>query len=81
MQETEMFICCRLSVSPQLLAQARVSDVDNHQRGVMHMAAEGDFPTILSVLLENGADPDLMDEGGNNGECGSVGGWEGECEE
>ena len=65
-------ICCCLS--SQLLAQARVSDVDNHQRGVMHMAAEGDFPTILSVLLENGADPDLMDEGGNNGEWGRVGG-------
>ena len=43
-------------------------DVDNHQRGVLHMAVEGDFPTILAVLLENAADPDLMDEGGNNGE-------------
>ena len=31
------------------------------------MAVEGDFPTILSVLLENGADPDQMDEEGNIG--------------
>jgi len=30
------------------------------------MAVEGDFPTILSVLLENGADPDIVDEEGNN---------------
>ena len=51
----------------QLLAGAKVTDVDNHQRGVLHMAVEGDFPTILSVLLENSADPDLVDEGGNNG--------------
>ena len=69
------FTCYHLP--SQLLAQARVSDVDNHQRGVLHMAAEGDFPTILSVLLENGADPDLMDEGGNNGGCGRVGGMGG----
>ena len=44
-----------------------MGDVDNHQRGVLHMAVEGDFPTILSVLLESGADPDLMDEEGNIG--------------
>ena len=52
----------------QLLAGAKVMDVDNHQRGVLHMAVEGDFPNILAVLLENAADPDLMDEGGNNRE-------------
>lgn len=47
------------------------------------MAVEGDFPTILSVLLENGADPDIVDEEGNNCRCGweggesvgGVGGW------
>lgn len=51
----------------QLLAGARVGDTDNHHRAALHMAAEGDFPTILSVLLEHGADADLMDESGNNG--------------
>lgn len=49
-----------------LLAGAKVTDVDNHQRCVLHMAVEGDFPTILSVLLENATDPDLLDEGGSN---------------
>jgi ankyrin repeat protein len=44
-------------------------DIDNHQRTVLHMAVEGDFPTILSILLENAADPDAMDEDGNNREC------------
>lgn len=58
-------MCC-LSHS-QLLAGARVTDIDNHQRGVLHMAVEGDFPSLLSVLLENNADPDLTDEAGNNG--------------
>ncbi len=52
---------------PQLLAGAHVTDIDNHQRGVLHMAVEGDFPSLLSILLENNADPDLMDEAGNNG--------------
>ena len=42
-------------------------DVDNHQRGVLHLAVEGGFSAILSVLLENGTDPDIMDEDGNNG--------------
>lgn len=42
-------------------------DVDNHQRGPVHMAVEGDFSTILSVLLEHGANADSMDENGNNG--------------
>ena len=32
------------------------------------MAVEGDFPTILSVLLEHGADPDIVDESGSSGE-------------
>ena len=40
------------------------------------MAVEGDFPTILSVLLENGADPDIVDEEGNNCRCGWEGGEE-----
>ena len=55
-------------LSLQLLAGAKVTDVDNHQRSVLHMAVEGDFPTILSILLENAADPDIMDEEGSNRE-------------
>ena len=51
----------------QLLAGARVSDVDNHQRSPIHLAVEGDFHTILSVLLEHAADPDNVDENLNNG--------------
>lgn len=50
-----------------LLAGARVSDVDNHQRSPIHLAVEGDFHTILSVLLEHAADPDNVDENLNNG--------------
>lgn len=42
-------------------------DVDNHQRGPLHLAVEGDFATILSVLLEHGANPDTVDENRNNG--------------
>lgn len=45
-----------------------MSDIDNHQRGPIHMAVEGDFSTILSVLLEHVADPDFVDENANNGE-------------
>ena len=52
----------------QLLAEAMVSDIDNHDRGVLHMAVEGEFPNVVSVLLENGADPDHMDEEGNTGQ-------------
>ena len=52
--------------SLQLLAGACVSDVDNHAHGALHMAVEKDCPTILSVLLEHGADPDQMDEDGCN---------------
>ena len=57
---------------PQLLAGAKVSDVDNHQRSVLHMAVEGDFPTILSILLENAANPDLVDDNGNNRKCSQM---------
>ena len=49
----------------QLLAGAQVSAVDNHQKGVLHMAVGANSPAILSVLLENGADPDACDEEGN----------------
>ena len=45
-----------------------MSDVDNHQRSVLHMAVEGEFSSIVSVLLESGADPDRMDEEGNTGQ-------------
>ena len=47
-----------------------MSDVDNHNRGVLHMAVEGEFPNVVAVLLDNGADPDQMDEEGNTGQYG-----------
>ena len=45
-----------------------MSDVDNHQRSVLHMAVEGEFTSVVSVLLENRADPDQADEEGNTSE-------------
>ena len=44
-----------------------MSDIDNHHRGAIHMAVEGDYSTILSVLMEHGADPDIMDDSGSSG--------------
>ena len=44
-----------------------MNEVDNHQRSVLHMAVEGQFSNVVSVLLENGADPDQADEEGNTG--------------
>ena len=41
--------------------------MDNHQRSVLHMAVEGEFNSVVSVLLENRADPDQADEEGNTG--------------
>ena len=41
--------------------------MDNHQRSVLHMAVEGEFSSVVSVLLENRADPDQVDEEGNTG--------------
>ena len=49
----------------QLLAGSQVNAVDNHQKGVLHMAVGANSPAILSVLLEHGADPDVCDEEGN----------------
>lgn len=46
---------------------ANVHSADNHNRGVLHLAVEGNFANILSVLLEHGANPDHVDEEGNNG--------------
>ena len=39
--------------------------IDNHQKGVLHMAVGANSPAILSVLLEHGADADACDEEGN----------------
>lgn len=39
--------------------------IDNHQKGVLHMAVGANSPAILSVLLEHGADADVCDEDGN----------------
>ena len=56
--------------SLQLLAGSRVNDVDKHRQTGLHMAAAKNTASIISVLLENGIDPDGVDEKGNNGmEC------------
>ena len=48
-----------------MLAGAQVNAVDNHHKGVLHMAVGANSPAILSVLLEHGADADVYDEEGN----------------
>ena len=39
-----------------------MTDVDNHSFGVLHMAVERNGAAILSILLQNGADPDMSDQ-------------------
>ena len=51
----------------QLLAGSRVNDVNKHRQTALHMAAANNSATIISVLLENGIEPDAVDEKGNNG--------------
>jgi len=51
----------------KLLAGSRVNDVDKHRQTALHMAAANNSASIISVLLENGIDPDGLDERGNNG--------------
>lgn len=51
----------------QLLAGSRVNDVDKHRQTGLHIAAANNRASIISVLLENGVDPDATDEKGNNG--------------
>ena len=51
----------------QLLAGSRVSEADKHRQTCLHLAAANNTASIISVLLENGIDPDAMDEKGNNG--------------
>jgi ankyrin repeat protein len=50
-----------LLVRQLLLAGSKVMDINSRSNGVLHMAVEGNFPSILSVLLENRADPDVAD--------------------
>ena len=54
-------------ISQQLLAGSRVNDADKHRQTALHMAAANNTASIISVLLENGIDPDALDEKGNNG--------------
>lgn len=51
----------------QLLAGSRVNEADKHRQTCLHLAAANNTASIISVLLENGIDPDAMDEKGNNG--------------
>lgn len=57
-----------LHLSLKLLAGSRVNDTDKHRQTALHMAAANNSASIISVLLENGIDPDALDERGNNGE-------------
>lgn len=41
--------------------------MDKHRQTGLHIAAANNRASIVSVLLENGVDPDAMDEKGNNG--------------
>ena len=54
-------------ISQQLLAGSRVNDTDKHRQTALHMAAANNSASIVSVLLENGIEPDAVDERGNNG--------------
>lgn len=58
-------VCFYLSL--KLLAGSRVNDADKHRQTALHMAAANNSASIISVLLENGIDPDAVDERGNNG--------------
>ena len=54
-------------LSSKLLAGSRVNDADKHRQTALHMAAANNSASIISVVLENGIDPDAVDERGNNG--------------
>lgn len=41
--------------------------MDKHRQTGLHIAAANNRASIISVLLENGVDPDATDEKGNNG--------------
>ena len=51
----------------QLLAGARVNDTTPQKQTALHLAAEKDNSTIVSVLLENKANYDKLDDALNNG--------------
>ena len=66
----ELFVSLWFSLLPnfqQLLAGSRVNEADKHRQTCLHLAAANNTASIISVLLENGIDPDAMDEKGNNG--------------
>lgn len=60
-----------------LLAGSRVNDVNKHRQTALHMASANNSASIISILLENGVEPDAADEKGNNAlhvavQCGHV---------
>lgn len=58
------FVC---HISSKLLAGSRFNEVDKHHQTALHLAAANNSASILSILLENGAEPDAADDKGNNG--------------
>lgn len=52
----------------QLLAGSDVNATDKNRQNPLHIAAIEDKANVLEVLLENGANPDLVDSNLNNGE-------------
>lgn len=52
----------------QLLAGSDVNATDKNRQNPLHIAAMEDKANILEVLLQNGANPDLVDSNLNNGE-------------
>ena len=43
--------------------------LDKQRQAPLHIATIEDKPAILEVLLQNGANPDLVDTNLNNGTC------------
>ena len=41
---------------------------NHHKQTPLHIGASGGQSAILSILLENGTDPDALDDNLNNGE-------------
>ena len=48
------------------LAGGDINGIDAHQSTPLHLAAELDLANVAEILLQNGADPTLLDQDGNN---------------
>lgn len=56
-----------ICVYVQLLAGASVNEKTKTGETALHLAAARDHTLIVSILVENGADVDAVDENHNNG--------------